>query len=162
MQTYDEQRDVSYREGAAYLRSLGITGQTELTRVLDIAMNPNSLFAEHQNKMRAVNASARLLSVANDIRPVVEYLMSLGLSGEDVKEVILEHPPVISYSPTQRLAPFIEDLRQLGITDPLRVIVRRPSLLGLTVEGSISRIVGYLIETGNDMSQVEDLLATTI
>jgi hypothetical protein len=93
-------------------------------------MNPNSLFADHQNKLRASNASvrltllrvaycrspmgfkvhwkhtclhlvhhaagirpcacflqARLLSVDSDIRPVIEYLTSLGLSEQQVKEV---------------------------------------------------------------------------
>ena len=57
--TRDEKRDVAYREGARYLRQhLGIDTQTELTRVLDMAMNPNSLFADRQtNKMRAGNAS---------------------------------------------------------------------------------------------------------
>jgi hypothetical protein len=57
--TRDERRDVAYREGAVYLRTLGIDSQTELTRVLDIAMNPNSLFVDRQSKLRPGNDSVR-------------------------------------------------------------------------------------------------------
>ncbi len=64
--TRDEKRDAAYREGAAYLRTLGIDTQTEITRVLDIAMNPNSLFADRQtNKMRSGNASVSCRSQTN-------------------------------------------------------------------------------------------------
>jgi hypothetical protein len=161
-QTRDEKRDTAYREGAAFLRSLDITSQTELTRVLDIAMNPNSLFADHQNKLRASNASARLLSVEDDIKPVIEYLESLGLDKAQVKQVVLEHPPVLSYDPRERLAPFIEGLGGLGVRDPLAIIVRRPSLLGLSLRENIQRIVGYLQEAGHGMEDIEEMLATTI
>lgn len=66
-QTRDEKRDAAYREGAAFLRSLDITSQTELTRVLDIAMNPNSLFADHQNKLRASNTSVSNVLCTNPL-----------------------------------------------------------------------------------------------
>lgn len=160
--TRDEKRDQAYRAGAVYLRTLGIDSQTELTRVLDIAMNPNSLFADHQNKLLASNASARLLSVDDEIRPVIEFLSSLGLSDQQVKQVVLEHPPVISYSPAEQLQPFLDGLRGLGIRDPLAVVVRRPSLLGLSLRDNVQRIVEYLKEAGNTMEQIEEMLATTI
>ena len=38
--------------------------QTELTRVLDLAMNPNSLFAERANKLRGANASVSTLQLS--------------------------------------------------------------------------------------------------
>lgn len=49
--------DTAYQEGAEYLRSIGIESQGELMRILDVAMNPNSLFGRHRDKKRAVNAS---------------------------------------------------------------------------------------------------------
>jgi hypothetical protein len=51
--------------------------------------------------------------------------------------VVLEHPPVISYSPAEQLQPFLDGLRGLGIQDPLAVVVRRPSLLGLSLRDNV-------------------------
>jgi hypothetical protein len=132
---------------------------------------------------RFTSLQARLLSVDDDIRPVIEYLKSLGLSDQQVKEVgrhqaqcvhmtqerlvvrapimlphsehpqdravvfitllvdkrqvVLEHPPVVSYSPAEQLQPFLDGLRDLGIRDPLAVVVRRPSLLGLSLRDNV-------------------------
>ena len=50
----------------------------------------------------------------------------------------------------------------LQCRDPLAVVVRRPSLLGLSLRDNVQRIVAYLLEAGNSMQQVEEMLATTI
>lgn len=160
--TRDERRDVAYREGAVYLRTLGIDSQTELTRVLDIAMNPNSLFVDRQSKLRPGNDSARLLSVEEDIKPVVGFFTSLGLSYTQVRQVILLHPPVISYSVTERLAPFLESLETMGLPDPIKVVLRRPSLLGLSNRDNLSRIVSYLLDSGHSMEEVAEMVATSV
>ena len=49
----------AYRAGAEYLRSIGIDSQGEIMRVLDVAMNPNSLFGRHRDKKRAINVNVR-------------------------------------------------------------------------------------------------------
>ena len=46
-----------YAEGAEYLRSLGFRNASEISRVLDIAMNPNSLYLKDRHKRRSVNSS---------------------------------------------------------------------------------------------------------
>jgi hypothetical protein len=50
----------AYEAGAAFLRELGMDQSAEIARVLDIAMNPNSLFVSFRDKKRAVNANVRL------------------------------------------------------------------------------------------------------
>ena len=55
--------------------------------------------------------------------------------------MVLEHPPVISYSPAEQLQPFLDGLRGLGIQDPLAVVVRRPSLLGLSLRDNVQVFV---------------------
>jgi len=160
--TRDEKRDRAYRNGAVFLRTLGITSQTELTRVLDLAMNPNSLFRDNSTKLRGNNASARLLDVETDMRPTVEYLTTLGLSYNQIKQIILMHPPVLSYSAKERIQPFIAELKEFGIEEPVRVIERRPSLLGLTNRDNIRSIVTYLLENGSSLEEVTELLCTTI
>lgn len=153
---------MAYREGAVYLRTLGIENQTDLTRVLDISMNPNSLFVDRQSKLRPGNDSARLLSVESDIQPVVEWLTTQGLTDPQVKQVILGHPPVISYSPSERLQPFLESLQAAGIPEPMAVVLRRPTLLGLSNRDNLARIVSYLVDSGHSMEEVAELLATSV
>ena len=53
--------DVAYQEGAEYLQTLGIESKGEVARILDIAMNPNSLFLTLRDKKRAVNSYVRVL-----------------------------------------------------------------------------------------------------
>jgi hypothetical protein len=51
--------DAAYQEGSQYLQSIGIESKGEIARILDIAMNPNSLFLTLRDKKRAVNAHVR-------------------------------------------------------------------------------------------------------
>ena len=50
----------AYRAGAEFLRTIGIESQGEIMRVLDVAMNKNSLFGRHRDKKRAINVNVRL------------------------------------------------------------------------------------------------------
>ena len=49
--------DPAYVSGANYLKTLGITNQAEVARVIDIAMNPDSLFLNYGDGRRTRNAS---------------------------------------------------------------------------------------------------------
>ena len=51
--------DAAYQEGSQYLQSIGIESKGEIARILDIAMNPNSLFPTLRDKKRAVNVHVR-------------------------------------------------------------------------------------------------------
>lgn len=56
-----EQEEVPhYAEGAEYLRSIGFRNASEISRVLDIAMNPNSLYLKDRHKRRSVNSSVSI------------------------------------------------------------------------------------------------------
>lgn len=61
-----------------------------------------------------------------------------------------------------RLAPFFDYLASLGIKDPGRLLVQRPSLIGLEADKNLRRVVGYLQETGHTLEQIQNLLATSI
>ena len=49
-----------YAEGAQYLKSLGFRNASEISRILDIAMNPNSLYLKDKHKRRSVNSSVSM------------------------------------------------------------------------------------------------------
>jgi len=90
------QVDPSYLSAASYLAEVGFANKTEIARVLDIAMNPNSLFVQ-----ASVNVNARPLTVEEDMRPVVEFLQVQGLSAADVVKVGLpagDLPPTTACS----------------------------------------------------------------
>ncbi|CAG9463889.1 unnamed protein product [Pedinophyceae sp. YPF-701] len=151
-----------YREAAAYLRSLGINNASEVARICDVAMNPNSMFVTFRDRKRNQNKSSRLLDVDQDIRPVVEYLRTLGLDEEEVCSVILEHPPVLCYSVEERLKPLVDFLAGIDIEDPGRVLVARPSLMGLDVDASLRRIVGYLEANDYTPQDIAEYLSKSI
>ncbi|PNH11459.1 hypothetical protein TSOC_001684 [Tetrabaena socialis] len=136
--------DPAYINGAAYLRTVGFVNQAEVARVLDIAMNPDSLFLSYGDGRRTKNASARKLDVDADIKPVVDFLLARGVSVGDVAKTISGHPPVLSYSVPDRLEPFWDYLASLGITNVSAAIIARPSLLGLDVDANLRKIVEYL------------------
>ena len=76
------QVDEGYLKAASYLAEIGFSNKTEIARVLDIAMNPNSLFVQ-----ASVNVNARPLTVEEDMQPVIQYLQSQGLKAADVVKV---------------------------------------------------------------------------
>ncbi len=59
-----------------------MTNLAEKSRVLDIAMNPNSLFLG-----RGKNVNARPLDVEKDMRPVADFLVAKGVKVADIVKV---------------------------------------------------------------------------
>jgi len=119
--------DPLYTAASDYLKTIGFTNLAEISRVLDISTNPNSLFlgsAKNANVSEIIvmmswsyvkinlirifllisltgvfDAQARPLEVEKDIMPVVEFLRSRGVQVGDVYKIISGHPPVLSYTP---------------------------------------------------------------
>lgn len=68
-----------YAEGSQFLKSIGFQNVSEISRVLDIAMNPNSLYMKDRHKRRSVNVnvcSTLLLKesashVASDVSDII-------------------------------------------------------------------------------------------
>lgn len=154
--------DPAYLAGAAYLKTIGFTNQAEVARVLDIAMNPNSLFLSYGDGRRTRNASARKLDVDADMRPVVEFMRMHGVSVADVPKVISAHPPVLSYSVPERLEPFWAYLSEIGVVDVAAAVMSRPSLLGLGVDANLRKIVEYLRYTETPPETIVKYLVESI
>ena len=106
----------AYRSGAEFLNSQGFDDREEVSRILDIAMNPNSLHRTFRSRKRSavsvvsigrmsqphplprtrhcadpptITEQARMLTVEDDIRPVLEFLASRGLSQRQIVKVCL-------------------------------------------------------------------------
>lgn len=53
--------DEAYQECSAFLRSIGIDNRAEIARIMDIATNPDSIYATFQGKKRESNSMVRLV-----------------------------------------------------------------------------------------------------
>ena len=74
-------------------------------------------------------------------------------------QVITDHPPVLCYSAEERIYPFFEFLKSVGISP--EKVAKRPTLLGLEVNKSLRRIVDYLQEAeGKSIDEVAQVLET--
>lgn len=168
--------DPAYVEGGEFLKSLGMTNQAEISRVLDIAMNPDSLFLSPKER-RISNASARRLGVEDDMMPVLLYLRSVGLMDTQIAKVrnynisllllmclkmVSSHPSILGYNVETRLAPVFDFLESVGVTDPSSTLSKRPSLFGLDVENNLKKIVDYLQENEYSPDKIVEWLETTL
>lgn len=154
--------DPAYAAASTFLRSVGFTNQAELARVLDIAMNADSLFVNYSDLKHSRNVNARPLDVETDIKPVVEFLLGNGVSKGDVVKVISGHPPVLSYSVPTRLAPFWKYLESVGVDNIAETVVERPSLLGLDADQNLRKIVDYLQYIETPPEKIVEYLKRTI
>lgn len=77
-------------------------------------------------------------------------------------QVIAGHPPILSYNPETRVRPLLDYLQERLGLDPATAVTARPSLLGLTVEDSLERMVGYLQDNGYSREQVAEYLCSSL
>ncbi|KAL4431606.1 hypothetical protein ABPG77_001448 [Micractinium sp. CCAP 211/92] len=160
--------NLSYLSAANFLRGLGMDNQAELNRVLDIAMNPNSLFTS-KNRKQPTNPHARRLDVEADLKPLLAFLTdTAGFSQEQVVKLIQAHPALLSYRVEERLQPFFAYLTgpapeglALSAQQAAEVVERRPTILGVEVDG-LRRMVGFLLESGSSMEEVVEMMATSL
>lgn len=59
------QVDPVYLAGATFLKGIGMKNTAEIARVLDIAMNPNSLFVQYNDAKRSKNANVSMVDFAS-------------------------------------------------------------------------------------------------
>ncbi|KAI7837725.1 hypothetical protein COHA_008447 [Chlorella ohadii] len=164
LQQPQQGQNLTYLAAGNWLRGLGIESQPEINRILDIAMNPNSMFTSRDRK-QPTNPHARKLDVEADLKPLLAFLQGeAGMSQEQIVKIISAHPALLSYSVPDRLQPFFAYLTgELGLSqqEAASVVQQRPTLVGVEVD-NLRRMVGYLLEAGNSREAVLEMLATTL
>ncbi len=145
-----------------FLRAeLAINDSMDLTRVMDVATNQNSIFGKRGKGPS--NPAARNVTV-EEARAVVAFLNELGLDRAASAAAVLAFPPVLCYDVEARLRPlaaFLEAGTGLERARLAAVLVRRPTLLGLQPD-QIERIVGYLRAVETPEVTLLELLASTL
>jgi hypothetical protein len=146
-----------------FLRAeLAINDSMELTRVMDVATNQNSVFGARRGKGPS-NPAARKVTV-EEARAVVAFLNELGLDRAAAAAAVVAFPPVLCYDVEARLRPltaFLEAGAGLERARLAAVLARRPALLGLQPD-QIERIVGYLRAVETPEETLLELLASTL
>lgn len=150
--------DIAYTAASDYLKTIGFVNVAEISRVLDIAMNPASMNARR-------NVNARLLDVEKDMRPVVDWLADQGgVKVAGIYKIVSGHPPVLSY-PVARIEAWWSYMSE-GVGIPAEevggIVAERPNLLGLDVDQNLRKIVEYLKYVETDPATIIKYLKTSI
>lgn len=53
-------------------------------------------------------------------------------------------------------------LQEIGIAEPAKIVLQRPTLLGLDADKNLRSIVGYLQENGHSVEEICHMLQTSI
>eukprot|EP00741_Cyanophora_paradoxa_P008382 tig00001304_g8109.t1 len=110
---------------------------------------------------RALHRFPGLLGLSEErkLRPAVELLGSLGLSGPHLASAIAKGPQIITYRP-EKVEAFVEYAATLGIQrgEIGRMVRAMPNVLGLSVEAKVAPTVEFLRGEGLDGPQLASLL----
>jgi hypothetical protein len=143
-------------------KTLGITREPEIRRIIDIVTNINSLYGT-KNGRQPMNPYARLLTV-DEATEVVEYLKEFGFSNDDVTQLIQSFPQILCYSVDERMRVLMEYLvDDVGISNEnvRQMVLRRPTVFGLQ-KGQVEQMLGFLLNNGSSKDEIVHLLETTL
>jgi hypothetical protein len=147
-----------------FLRGMGIDSNIDVTRVLDVCTNPNSIFGSKGGRQPA-NPYARRTLAVEEMQAVVAFLEGSGFPREDIVKLVLAFPQVLCYSVESRLGPMFACLTsEMGLSQAQAVslVSRRPLLLGLA-DDNLRRIVGFLsTQQGASREDIVDLLERSL
>lgn len=76
----------------------------------------------------------------------IDYLKSIGLTGEDIDQVYSTFPALLAHSVEDKLKPLVTELESLGFTGHhlVKTIVYNPYVFSMKVGGELSRCVSLL------------------
>ena len=143
-------------------KTLGITREPEIRRIIDIVTNVNSLYGT-KNGRQPMNPYARLLTV-DEATEVVEYLKEFGFSNDEVTQLVLLFPQILCYSVDDRMRVLMEYLvDDVGISNEnvRHMVLRRPTVFGLQ-KGQVEQMLGFLLNNGSSKDEIIHLLETTL
>ena len=76
--------------------------------------------------------------------------------------MILAHPPVLCYG-TDRLEALFSYLEEVGVESPVaRILLKRPTLVGLKADENLKKIVGYFQSREYSTEDIVHMLETSI
>jgi hypothetical protein len=99
------------------------------------------------------------------IDAAVAWMRSAGIPPASIASVITAHPPVLAYDVAERLAPlstYLAEALDVNGEQLAAAISRRPSILGLSVDTNLRRMVDYLLSMGTEKAKVAEHVLRTL
>uniref|UniRef100_A0A7S0D8K6 Uncharacterized protein n=1 Tax=Amorphochlora amoebiformis TaxID=1561963 RepID=A0A7S0D8K6_9EUKA len=159
----DRRTPSTFEELDGYLATIGIENRNERARLIDLNTNPNSLFASVSNKKGSkVYIKARPLNLDHDVKPVIRYLSALGVKKDEIPSMIIAQPAMIGYDVETHIKPLVDCLEDIGVENISRLLVRRPTILGLSNTQSLNKIVDYLKSVDTPLDKIIEYLSTSL
>lgn len=100
------------------------------------------------------------LTLNGNFRPSVSYVLSLGLSLEQVEVLAKKAPSFISCNPEKKVQPIVNYFLGLGVTKPgiLKIFLKRPQVFVCSLEEYLKPSMLYLESLGVERSQWSRIL----
>jgi hypothetical protein len=99
------------------------------------------------------------------IDAAVAWMRAAGIPPASIASVITAHPPVLAYDVAERLAPlstYLAEALDVNGEQLAAAISRRPSILGLSVDTNLRRMVDYLLSMGTEKAKVAEHVLRTL
>jgi len=129
-------------------RLLAADHRTVTSEVIGFFRNEMKIKAEDLGQLVLAYPSILSCCVNNQMRPVFQWLMKIGIPIEKMSRILKLHPKVMSYSLENNLKPTVQYLwDEVGINREQigRVICSYPHLLGLSVDLNLRPMMQYLL-----------------
>lgn len=100
-------------------------------------------------KLISISPQVLTLNCEEKLKPVVEFLRSIGLDEEgDMERMLVRNAQILCCSIDKNIIPKITFLRSMGLTneDVIRIMVLFPSLFGQSIESQLAPKHYYLVE----------------
>ena len=96
------------------------------------------------------------------IRPMVNWLLSLGLSDSEIAKVLARCPQILGLSIENNVQPTLHWFSDLGLakSQVVKAVARQPQILGLSIEQNLKPTVQWFSDLGLAKSQVAKAVAT--
>jgi len=79
-----------------------------------------------------------------------------------MSQVIIAHPPVLCYS-TERVEALFRYFEEIGVPPPVaKILIKRPTLVGLKADENLRKIVGYFQSRDYSTDEIIHMLETSI
>lgn len=111
-----------------------------------------------------MSMQARPMSV-DEVTVVVNYLEEFGFSRDELIQLILAFPQILSYSVEER----IQDLLEYLVSDEIgcsieqvrTMISKRPTIIGLQ-RSQVEQMIGFLLNNGSTQEEVVAMLESSL
>ena len=140
----------------------GIVNNREVEIIVDVLTNPASGFVDRKLAKNLASIQVRELDTEEHIRPVAAYLRELGATREQIRRMMVVHPPVCVYDVEDHLRPLVAYLGEVGVGDVVEVLTSRPSLLGLRSDENLTKIVEWLQADGYSKEEIVEYLRKSL